>query len=82
LDATEAADKIRSMCFTEFAITRTNEGYVFGRYIRTDERRKVRVESSTGQVSEFEVSAYVLQKVAEAPTLPELADKLESSGCK
>jgi len=82
LDAKQAADKIRRMCFTEFIITRSEKGYVFSRFVRTEERRKMKMKSPTGETIEFEIPVYIIQKIAEATTLPELAAKLEESGCK
>ncbi len=81
MNAKEAADKIRRICYTDFLITRTENGYVFSRYVKTSERRKVKMQSPTGENIEFEVPVYITQKIAEATTLPELALELEKIGC-
>ena len=80
MNAKEAAEKIANESATDFVILRMEKGYVFKRVVRTGRKEKMSFKTGTGEIIEMNLPVYTDRKVAEAQTLPELAEKLSKSG--
>jgi len=79
LKAAEAAGLIASRMSTDFAITRTQTGYALKRIEMTGRKRTIAFKMpGTGEMTTMDVPVFRDRIVAEAPALPELAEKAKS----